>query len=130
MMRLLIDTHCWLWWLGAPERLRDSSRRLIANHDNEVLFSAASSWEIAIKIALGKLHLPSPVEQYVPDRLARNAMGALPVEHIHALRVATLPLHHGDPFDRLLVAQCQVENLPLLTADRQFSPYDIEILPA
>ena len=94
------------------------------------MLSAASSWEIAIKYALGKLPLPAPPPEYVPSRMQASGTGALPITHAHALHVASLPTHHRDPFDRLLVAQAQVESLPLLTADPQLGRYDIELLAA
>lgn len=127
-MKILLDTHCWLWWITEPERLKSSVRKQIADGNNTIFLSAASSWEIAIKYALGKLPLPEPPEEFVPNRLSREAMTALPIEHLHALRVASLPPHHQDPFDRLLVAQAQVEGIPLLTVDRQLKPYDITII--
>lgn len=95
-----------------------------------MLFSAASSWEIAIKYAVGRLPLPKPPEEYVPDRMRTSGVTSLPVEHSHALGVAALPLHHNDPFDRLLIAQAQAESVPILTADRQFDSYDVEVLRA
>jgi PIN domain nuclease of toxin-antitoxin system len=123
-MRLLVDTHCWLWMQAAPERFRKSTRKLLEDPSTQVLLSAASSWEIVIKHALGKLVLPEPPERYVPARMARSATLGLPVEHAHAHRIAALPLH----LDRILVAQCQVEGVPLLTADGLLSVYDIEVL--
>lgn len=92
------------------------------------IFYAASSWEIAIKYSLGKLRLPVPPSQYVPERLARHTIGAMAIEHSHALQVASLPPHHRDPFDRLLIAQAMVEGLPIMTADSSFAPYDIEVI--
>ena len=127
-MRLLIDTQCWLWSLSEPERLNVEARRVIAGSQNAVLLSAASSWEIAIKVGLRKLKLPEPPSRYVPARLAEQGMSALPVEHVHALRVAELPPHHHDPFDRLLVAQAQIERMTLLTADPQIVVYDVDTL--
>jgi PIN domain nuclease of toxin-antitoxin system len=128
-MRILLDTHCWLWWVSEPERLREAARNQIADGRNTILLSAASSWEIAIKYALGKLPLPEPPEDFVPKRLSRDAILGLPVEHLHALRVAALPDHHRDPFDRLLIAQAQVEGIPIMTVDPQFRLYDqIEII--
>lgn len=126
-MRFLIDTHYWLWMHVAPERLSARILDAMADPDDEILLSAASSWEIALKYALGKIPLPLPPEKYVPSRMATSGTRGLPVEHAHALRVATLPKHHRDPFDRLLVAQAQVERLTTVTVDRQLEPYDIEI---
>jgi PIN domain nuclease of toxin-antitoxin system len=116
--------------LSAPERLSKKTRALVVSSDNELLLSAASAWEIAIKQALGKLQLPEPSEEYVPSLMDRTGMTPLPVLHRHALRVATLPAHHSDPFDRLLIAQAQLEQVPLLTADKAFRLYDVETITA
>lgn len=126
-MRILLDTHCWLWMQVAPERFSHEARRLIEDPGNELLLSSASSWEIAIKYRLGKLPLPEPPSSYVPSRMRTSGATALPVEHSHALHVAQLPDHHGDPFDRLLVSQAMIERLVLLTDDRQLEPYDVRL---
>lgn len=127
-MRLLLDTHCWLWWITTPERLAPRIQELIVDGQNEIFLSAASGWEIAIKYALGKLALPEEPEKFVPSRLKRDAIQPLPIHHEHALRVGTLPLHHRDPFDRLLISQAQVEHLPIVTVDRQLEAYDVELI--
>jgi PIN domain nuclease of toxin-antitoxin system len=127
-MRLLIDTHCWLWMQVSPEKLNDKARELLVDPANALLLSAASSWEIAIKYALGKLPLPAPPASYVPDRLRSSGVTPLAVSHIHALAVAELPDHHRDPFDRLLVAQAHLDGLTLLTADRTLDAYDVQII--
>lgn len=129
-MRVLLDTHCWLWMQASPERFRPSSLELVTNPSRELLLSAASSWEIAVKCAIGKLLLPEPPAVYVPSRMASSGTLGLPVEHAHALRVAELPPLHRDPFDRLLVAQAQVEGLTILTADPQLTAYDVETILA
>lgn len=129
-MRVLLDTHVWLWMQAEPGRFSDGARDTITDLANELLFSAASSWEIAIKWSLGKLDLPEPPDRYVPDRLASSGVTALPILHGHALAVAHLTRHHRDPFDRLLVAQAQAEGLPLLTADPAFDRYPIEVISA
>jgi PIN domain nuclease of toxin-antitoxin system len=116
--------------LAAPERLSPKTRRLVAAGKTELFFSAASAWEIAIKHGLKKLVLPSPPAQLVPGWMELTAVIPLPVLHRHALHVATLPPHHRDPFDRLLVAQAQVEGLPLITADRSFARYGIKVVRA
>lgn len=126
-MRTLLDTQCWLWMQASPERFSEAAIELINDTENELLLSAVSSWEIAIKTAIGKLELPVPPEDYVPDRMRSSGVVGLPIEHSHALRVASLPLHHRDPFDRLLVAQAQVERLSLLSANRQMAQYDVEV---
>ena len=115
---------------AAPERLAPRTRRLLADPANELLLSAASAWELAIKSALGKVQLPAPLSEYVTSRMAEDGVLALPVQHAHALRVAELPFHHRDPFDRLLIAQAQIEGLSLLTADRELRAYDVAIIRA
>lgn len=125
---MLLDTQCWLWLHVAPERFGAAARDVVESRENELLFSAASGWEIAIKYALGKLPLPVPPAEYVPSRMERAGTVMLPIVLDHALRVASLPAHHRDPFDRLLIAQSQVEGLRVLTADRHFEPYDVDVL--
>jgi len=129
-VRLLLDTQVWLWMVAAPDRLAPSARAIVTAAENELLFSAASAWEIAIKHALGKLTTPEPPDVFVPRLMAQLGITPLPVLHRHALHVATLPPRHRDPFDRLLVAQAQLEELPILTADRGFGLYDVDLLPA
>jgi PIN domain nuclease of toxin-antitoxin system len=129
-VKILLDTQCWLWMAASPERFSTRARSYVEAGQNELYLSAASAWEIAIKYALGKLRLPEPPAQYVPSRLERLRVLPLAVEHRHALHVSTLPHHHRDPFDRLLVAQAQLEDLPVLTADPQFDLYEITALPA
>jgi PIN domain nuclease of toxin-antitoxin system len=129
-MKILLDTQCWLWMAAAPERLSARARGLVDSTENDLFLSAASAWEIAIKHALGKLQLPEPPARYVPTRLEVLRTLALPIEHSHALQVGALPAHHRDPFDRVLIAQAQVEDLPILTADSVFSRYDVVVIAA
>jgi PIN domain nuclease of toxin-antitoxin system len=124
-VRLLVDTHVWLWLQTSPERIGSSRLEQLADPETEVLVSSVTAWEIAIKFALGKLALPDEPATYVPDRMRSTGSVELPVQHRHALAVATLPLHHRDPFDRLLIAQALDERIPLLTADPAFAPYDL-----
>jgi PIN domain nuclease of toxin-antitoxin system len=129
-VRILLDTQVWLWMLAAPERLSEPARALVIATDNELLLSAASAWEIAIKYALGKLRLPETPGDLIPRLMTRTGITPLPIHHRHALHVASLPARHRDPFDRLLIAQAQIERLPILTADRSFALYDVELLSA
>jgi PIN domain nuclease of toxin-antitoxin system len=115
---------------SAPERLSARARSLVEASENDLYMSAASAWEIAIKHSLGKLQLPEPPTRYVPSRLERMGVVPLSIEHAHALRVGTLPRHHRDPFDRLLIAQSQIEGMPVLTGDPVFSSYDVVTIPA
>jgi PIN domain nuclease of toxin-antitoxin system len=129
-MRYLLDTHVWLWLQVQPERLSGDVRDRLSDGATQLLLSAASSWEIAVKHALGKLPLPEPPKTYVPSRMRHDGVDGLPVTHAHALHVATLPRLHGDPFDRLLVAQAQLEKVPLVTADPHITRYDVMVVPA
>ena len=129
-MRILLDTQCWLWMSLAPDRFSSSARRLLEDRQHVLYLSAASAWEIAIKHGLGKLRLPEPPVSYVPARVAALGVLSLPIDNQHALHVASLPPHHRDPFDRMLVAQAQIEELPIMTADPVFSAYDVTAIPA
>jgi PIN domain nuclease of toxin-antitoxin system len=126
-MRLLLDTHAFLGWVLDDARLSPAARDLIADPTAEILFSAVSAWEIAIKARTGRLDLPEDVPAFVHDQVRRNRFRVLAVELPHALRVHALPEHHRDPFDRLLVAQAQVEAVPLLSRDRQLARYGVEL---
>lgn len=114
--------------LAQPKRLSGQTQALIQDPANELFLSAASSWEIAIKHALGKLPLPVPPLEYVLDRMESTGTSPLPIQHSHALQAGALPRHHADPFDRLLIAQAQLEDLAILTADSQFEAYEVELL--
>lgn len=124
---MLLDTHAFLWAAARPERL-GRFEQFVADPATTRLLSAASSWEIAIKHALGKLPLPAAPADYVPEAMRRLVIEGLPIQHSDTLAVAGLPAHHRDPFDRLLVAQAQQHGLPILSADPSFGRYDVEVL--
>lgn len=126
-MRILLDTHVFLWLHTDPERL-GVHLTLLEDQRSELLVSAASSWEISIKYGLGRLALPEPPERYVPERLRLMGAKPLAIEHRHALAVAGLPRLHRDPFDRLLVAQAELLDVPILTADPAIVQYPVETL--
>lgn len=126
-MRALLDTHVWLWMLTDPLRL-GSLRPAIEDGRNELLLSAASSWEIAIKFAIGRLPLPEPPASFVPDRILDSGVTPIAIEHAHVLAVADLPKHHSDPFDRLLIAQARALGVPVMTVDAAFDEYDVEVM--
>jgi PIN domain nuclease of toxin-antitoxin system len=127
-LKLLLDTHVWLWMQVSPDRMQPEARARIADGNNEILLSAASGWEIAIKYSLGRLPLPEDPVSYVPSRMSRSGTRGLPVQHAHALAVAGLPRLHRDPFDRVLVAQALIEKATLVTADAQLAQYDVPLL--
>ena len=129
-MRILLDTHCWLWWISEPQRLGAAARAIFADSTNELFLSVASLWEISIKCGTGKLALPEAPEIFVPPRLRRDRITVLAIQLNHALKVGSLPAHHRDPFDRLLIVQSQSEELPLMTADPLFSRYEVDLIAA
>jgi PIN domain nuclease of toxin-antitoxin system len=125
-LRVLLDTHAFLWWINEDVRLSEGAREVFSDGDNELLFSVASGWEMAIKVGLGKLAVSGRLGPYVSARLAENAIEVLPITLSHALGVAELPDHHRDPFDRLLISQAVLERLPILSADPEISRYPVE----
>ncbi len=127
-MRALLDTLTFLWWNMGDPQLSQRVHEFIADGRNELYFSAASAWEIALKTGRGKLVLPEPPEKYLATRLALHRIQALPIQVSHALRVYELPELHRDPFDRLLVVQSQMENLPIVTSDEHIRSYDVETI--
>lgn len=128
-MRVLLDTHAFLAWVSAGgARLSTRARELVSDEATEALVSAVSAAEISTKVANGRLVLPGPAERYVPSRIARHGFMVLPLDLRHALRVGSLPDIHRDPWDRLLVAQAQLEGLPIITADPLIGRYDVETI--
>lgn len=125
-MRLLLDTHAFLWFVAGDPKLPASARSAIEAPDNQIFFSAASAWEMAIKISLGKLKIAEPVAQFLPRELRQNGFIWLPVDLAHTVVVATLPFEHRDPFDRLLTAQCLTEGMPIISGDPAFDAYTIK----
>jgi PIN domain nuclease of toxin-antitoxin system len=126
-MKYLLDTSIFLWALGAEHKLNQKARELLSSSAAELYLSAASSWEIAIKFALGTLALPKPPSQFVPNAIGSLAIRSLDITHFHSLMAGELPPHHRDPFDRMLIAQARLENMVLLTADRTFLKYEVKI---
>jgi len=128
MSRYLLDTHAWLWFAVSPERLSASVRTVLLDPASEVWISVASVWELAIKSALGKLVLPGTVTEFVASHGRAAGFAILSIEDHHAAAVASLPRHHGDPFDRLLVCQAQLEEMVLVTFDPKLEPYGVPTL--
>ncbi len=125
-MRALLDTHSFLWFVSADPKLSSKAEALISEGANELLLSVASLWEVSIKVSLGRLPLAAPVHEFIPEQLRRNRIDLLPIEMSHTFEVARLPFHHRDPFDRLLIAQALVENLPIVSVDSAFDAYSVE----
>ena len=127
-MRVLLDTQVWIRMRQAPKRLSGRARRILTNERRELVLSAATPWEIAIKASFGRLKLPCSVEEFVSTRAATTRVTPLPITQVHAVQSAELPLHHRDPFDRVLVAQARLEGIPLMSNDQVFKAYDVEVV--
>ena len=125
-MRVLLDTHVFLWWVEGDRALPAKARAVLADKENECLISLVSAWELAIKAGLGKLRLTLPVKRYVVENVAANGFRMLDIQMAHVGRVETLDSHHRDPFDRLLIAQALEEKLPVVTADPVFRKYGVK----
>jgi PIN domain nuclease of toxin-antitoxin system len=124
-VRLLLDTHAFLWWISDDDRLSERAGEVIADGANDVYISAASAWEIAIKAGLGRIRLPDDAWTFTPQQLEHNAFQALPVHVGHAVAVIALPDVHRDPFDRMLVAQAMSEGLTIVSADPDLVRYPV-----
>jgi PIN domain nuclease of toxin-antitoxin system len=127
-LKLLLDTHVFIWWMTAEPRLTSQVRQGICDPGNELFLSSISVVEMAIKIRLGKLRLDGPLEQFVVRGMVQGQVSELPLTIRHALELASLPLHHRDPFDRLLLAQAIAERMSLVTQDSQLRPYGVNLI--
>jgi PIN domain nuclease of toxin-antitoxin system len=127
-VKLLLDTHAFLWWVTGDSRLTDRARDAIADGRNEVFFSVVSAWEIVVKAGLGRLHLEDETDVFIDEQLEANALEVLPLHLRHALALASLPDLHRDPFDRMLIAQAANDDLTVVSADRQVAAYSVPIL--
>lgn len=127
-MNLLLDTHTFLWFIDGNAKLSRQARQFIEDQENAKLVSAASLWEMAIKMSLGRLELAQPFEDLIPKQMELNGFGLLPLRVPHIAKVISLPFHHRDPFDRIIVAQCMAEDLSLVSLDPVFDKYPIRRL--
>jgi PIN domain nuclease of toxin-antitoxin system len=125
-LKYLLDSAVFLWSLNQFERLNKEAAQILEGGE-ELFLSAASSWEIVIKVAIGKLNLSKPPAQLIPDAMTRLAIQGLPITHAHSLAVSELPDHHKDPFDRLLIAQARSEGMAFMTADHVCSQYPVKV---
>ncbi len=126
-MKALLDTHTFLWAIADDGRLSRRAQQIYTD-PNDLWLSVASIWEMLIKMRAGKLPLPEPTGPYIVKELAQNKIGVLPIKLDHVLRIESLPAHHRDPFDRILIAQSLEENLPLITADPVFERYSAKLI--
>jgi len=127
-MRIVLDTHAFLWAASDDRRLSPRAREIVDDPDSELLLSAASAYQIGVKVARGKLQLPDDTGSYLRTRMAAFGMRPLPVTVEHAVAAAALPRFHSDPWDRLLVAQARCESIPILTADQLVRRYEVETI--
>ncbi|MEO5332915.1 MAG: type II toxin-antitoxin system VapC family toxin [Magnetococcus sp. YQC-5] len=124
-MKVVMDTHAFLWWIDQSSRLSDKAHAVLADQDNDVLLSMASVWELAIKMSIGKIDFNCPFDIFITHELKSNNFNLLNLSIYHLKNLIFLPFHHRDPFDRLLISQALVENIPILTADRVFDSYGV-----
>jgi PIN domain nuclease of toxin-antitoxin system len=122
-LKLLLDTHTFLWFINGDTKLSVPAREAIEDLNNERFISIASIWEMSIKNGLGKLPFAQPIEIFIPDQLKANRIDILPITQEHAFLAGRLPLHHRDPFDRMLIAQSLSEKIPLVSSDSTFDAY-------
>ena len=125
-MKLLLDTHTFLWWIRDDDSLGAKARKAIATEHNQCFVSMASCWEMAIKKSLGKLEIPEPISGFVSEQVAANRFSILPIDLRHVSHLSRLAFHHRDPFDRLLAAQASEEDMSIVSADPIFQRYGIE----
>lgn len=128
-MRILLDTHLFIWWDSEPQQLSPQARALCDDAENTLVLSVASVWEMQIKQQLGKLKLRLPLAELIADQQKDNGVEILPVGLSHVLALEKLPLHHKDPFDRLLIAQANAENIGIMSVDAIFKQYEVRLLP-
>ena len=127
-MKYLLDTHAFLWWVADDPQLSSTAKEIIADPDNKIYFSIVSAWEIIIKSGTGNLSLPEPPEMYIPSRLISNQFETLSILLNHILQISRLETFHKDPFDRLLIAQSLIEDLPLISIDTLITKYPVKTI--
>jgi PIN domain nuclease of toxin-antitoxin system len=126
-MKLLLDTHTFLWWITDDSQISAKVLEIMGDSQNDLYWSAASTWEVAVKYSLGRLPLPDAPATFLPAELGKNRIESLPIVDTHAYQAGLLPRHHRDPFDRMLVAQAQVETLGLISSDPKIHLYDVSV---
>ncbi|MBT4266579.1 MAG: type II toxin-antitoxin system VapC family toxin [Deltaproteobacteria bacterium] len=127
-MKFLLDTHVFLWWIMDSPQISENARKLMSERSSDLFWSSASSWEIAVKYANGKLPLPDEPEVFIMSELSSNRISSLSITDEHSFMAGMLPIHHRDPFDRMLIAQSNFENMPLITSDQIMSQYEVKTI--
>jgi PIN domain nuclease of toxin-antitoxin system len=127
-VKYLLYTAVWLWSTNEVDRIGDAGREILADGRQEIYLSAATAWELSIKMRLGKLQFPGPPSSSVPAFMTKQGLRPLTITHAHAVSVYDLPLHHSDPFDRLIIAQALAEEMTILTSDRLFKKYSVDLV--
>jgi PIN domain nuclease of toxin-antitoxin system len=127
-MAALLDTNSFLWFITGDKKLSRNAQKFISNPDNDLFLSVVSLWEIAIKVSIGKLELLRPFNQLFPEQLDENSIDLLPIKLNHLFILLELPLHHRDPFDRLIISQGIKENLPVISGGKIFQQYPVEVI--
>lgn len=127
-MKYLLDTMVWIWALDAYEQLNAKARHVLEDREDELYLSPVTTWELSIKMQIGRLEFPGTPASSVPNFMAQQGVRPLLITHAHAARIYELPALHKDPFDRMLIAQALVEEMTILTADRLFRKYEVPIL--
>jgi len=125
-MKFLLDTHTFIWYSTASFKLSIAAREIIDSDDRQLYLSIASIWEMAIKVSIGKLRFQTPFNAIIPELLQWNEIEILPIELRHAFLLSTLPYHHRDPFDRMIIAQCATEEMPVVSMDAAFDAYPVK----
>ena len=127
-MKFLLDTHTFLWLINESysSKLSEMVKKLFLSQENQFSLSIASVWEIAIKVSLGKLDIVQPIDPFISEQLQENGIHLFDIHFQHAMKVAELPFHHRDPFDRMIIAQSLVENIPVLSKDKVFDDYGVQ----
>ena len=127
-MKLLLDTHVFIWWASEPNKLSQKALTLCENIENNLILSVTSVWEMQIKLQLGKLKVQIPLQELIESQQQTNNLQILSIDLEHVLELLNLPAHHNDPFDRLLIAQANVEKVHIITKDTVFSKYEVKLL--
>ena len=125
-MRVLLDTHALMWAALEPSKLGPAAAAAINDPDNELYFSSASTWEMAIKIKIGKMLIPGGLSLFIADAMKELLLASIAVLPEHTIILESMPLHHADPFDRMLVAQCLYEDMPIVSIDGKLDPYGVK----